>query len=61
MQIGRIFRLNGRWVVERDQRPIGFSLDEAPPNDREETERVEEIVKRAVEQYGEALEKLADE
>lgn len=60
MEIGRFFRINGRWV-ERDKRPIGFSLDEAPPNDREETERVEEIVKRAVEQYGEAFEKLADE
>lgn len=62
MQIGRgrTFRISSRGNGH-DRPPVGFSVDEPRMNEGEEAERVEEAVKRAVEQYREALEKLADE
>ena len=61
MQIGRghTFRISSR-RNGHDRHPVGFSV-EPQKTDAEDAERVEEAVKRAVEQYREALEKLADE
>lgn len=58
MQFGRYIRINGRGRPDDERHPVGF---ETPQNDREEIERIEEIVERVLEEHSETLKKLADE
>jgi hypothetical protein len=53
--------VNARPRGEGENGTQSFPLREAPKNPREETERVERLVERVLEEHSETIKKLADE